>query len=52
LPRLGAETAVFAASGPDVTDVIAGGRRVVRDGQHVLVGDVAGALSDAIAALH
>ncbi|WP_428952891.1 formimidoylglutamate deiminase [Streptomyces sp. cg35] len=52
LPRLGAETAVFAASGADVTDVIAGGRRIVRDGEHVLVGDVAGALTSAIAALH
>lgn len=51
LPRLGAETAVFAATASDVTDVIAGGRRVVRDGEHALVGDVASALSSAIAAL-
>ncbi|WP_338703735.1 formimidoylglutamate deiminase [Streptomyces sp. Q6] len=52
LPRLGAETAVFAATASDVTDVIAGGRVVVRDGRHALVGDVAKALSDAIAELH
>ncbi|MFJ9040526.1 formimidoylglutamate deiminase [Streptomyces sp. NPDC102406] len=52
LPRLGAETAVFAASAQDVTDVLAGGRRIVRDGRHALVGDVPGALSEAIAALH
>ncbi|MFJ8825769.1 formimidoylglutamate deiminase [Streptomyces sp. NPDC102467] len=51
-PRLGAETAVFAASAADVTDVIASGRQIVRDGEHVLVGDVANALSTAIAALH
>ncbi|MYW69113.1 formimidoylglutamate deiminase [Streptomyces sp. SID8379] len=51
LPRLGAETAVFAASAADVTDVIAGGRVVVRDGEHALLGDVATALSAAVAAL-
>ncbi|MET9495081.1 formimidoylglutamate deiminase [Streptomyces sp. NPDC006552] len=51
-PRLGAETAVFAASAADVTDVIAGGREIVRDGAHTRVGDVAQALSAAIAALH
>ncbi|MEV3856713.1 formimidoylglutamate deiminase [Streptomyces sp. NPDC050095] len=51
-PRLGAETAVFAASGADVKDVIASGRVVVRDGEHAQIGDVAGALSQAIAALH
>ncbi|GAA2307355.1 formimidoylglutamate deiminase [Streptomyces kunmingensis] len=51
-PRLGAETAVFAASAEDVTDVLASGREVVRDGQHVLVGDVPRALSEALAALH
>ncbi|WP_307805083.1 formimidoylglutamate deiminase [Streptomyces sp. VRA16 Mangrove soil] len=52
LPRLGAETAVFAASAADVTDVVADGRRIVRDGEHVQVGDVAKALTEAIAALH
>ncbi|WP_419995509.1 formimidoylglutamate deiminase [Streptomyces boninensis] len=51
LPRLGAETAVFAASNADVRHTIVGGRHVVRDGEHALVTDVAGALTDAIAAL-
>ncbi|RAJ79426.1 formiminoglutamate deiminase [Streptomyces sp. PsTaAH-137] len=51
LPRLGAETAVFSAGGADVTHVVAGGRVVVRDGDHVAVGDVASALTEAIAAL-
>lgn len=51
-PHLGAETAVFAASAADVTDVIAGGRRVVTEGRHALVGDVPTALTNAITALH
>ncbi|WP_447042133.1 formimidoylglutamate deiminase [Streptomyces sp. DSM 118878] len=51
VPRLGAETAVFAATAADVRDVLVGGRRVVRDGSHVLVPDVASALTEAIAAL-
>ncbi|MFJ8933946.1 formimidoylglutamate deiminase [Streptomyces sp. NPDC102364] len=51
-PRFGAETAVFAATAADVTDVVAGGRRVVRDGSHVRVGNVAEALTTSIAALH
>jgi formiminoglutamate deiminase len=51
LPRLGAETAVFAASAADVRHTIVGGRHVVRDGSHPLVPDVPGALSAAIAAL-
>ncbi|WP_406106097.1 formimidoylglutamate deiminase [Streptomyces sp. NBC_01003] len=51
LPRLGAETAVFAASAADVRHTVVGGRHVVRDGQHELVGDVAGALTAAIGAL-
>ncbi|GAA0321043.1 formimidoylglutamate deiminase [Streptomyces polychromogenes] len=51
LPRLGAETAVFAASAADVRHTVVGGRHVVRDGAHTLVGDVAGALSEAIAAV-
>ncbi|MFJ9129473.1 formimidoylglutamate deiminase [Streptomyces sp. NPDC102340] len=51
-PRFGAETAVFAAGASDVTDVVAGGRRVVRDGSHVRVGNVAEALTTSIAALH
>lgn len=39
---------VFAATAADVTDVVVGGRRVVEDGKHVLVGDVGAALDDAI----
>ncbi|MER6733043.1 formimidoylglutamate deiminase [Streptomyces puniciscabiei] len=51
LPRLGAETAVFAASGADVRHTVVGGRHVVRDGAHTLVPDVPSALADAIDAL-
>ncbi|WP_330266475.1 formimidoylglutamate deiminase [Streptomyces griseorubiginosus] len=51
LPRLGAETAVFAASAADVTHTVVGGRHVVRDGAHALVPDVPKALADAVAAL-
>ncbi|RSS57749.1 formimidoylglutamate deiminase [Streptomyces sp. WAC07061] len=50
-PRLGAETAVFAASAADVRHTVVAGRHVVRDGHHTLVGDVAGALAAAIAAV-
>ncbi|MGW2672394.1 formimidoylglutamate deiminase [Streptomyces sp. NPDC001272] len=49
--RLGAETAVFAASAADVRHTVVGGRHVVRDGVHTLVGDVAAALAEAIAAV-
>ncbi|MFD3330013.1 formimidoylglutamate deiminase [Streptomyces sp. NPDC058701] len=51
LPRLGAETAVFAATAADVRHTVVGGRHVVRDGHHTLVEDVPSALADAIAAL-
>ncbi|MFE9022421.1 formimidoylglutamate deiminase [Streptomyces sp. NPDC007808] len=51
LPRLGAETAVFAASAADVSHTVVGGRHVVRDGVHTLVPDVPRALADAVAAL-
>ncbi|MFE7171993.1 formimidoylglutamate deiminase [Streptomyces sp. NPDC057616] len=51
LPRLGAETAVFAASAADVRHTVVGGRHVVRDGAHLLVPDVPAALADAVAAL-
>jgi formiminoglutamate deiminase len=51
-PRLGAETAVFAASAADVSHTVVGGRHVVRDGVHALVPDVPKALADAVAALH
>jgi formiminoglutamate deiminase len=42
---------VFAATAADVTSVVVSGRQVVRDGRHLLVGDVAGALDRAIGAL-
>lgn len=48
-PGLGAETAVYAATGADVRHVVVGGRAVVRDGVHQLVEDVPAALADAIA---
>ncbi|MER5775866.1 formimidoylglutamate deiminase [Streptomyces sp. NPDC002039] len=51
LPRLAAETAVFAASAADVRHTVVGGRHIVRDGAHTLVGDVAAALSESIAAV-
>ncbi|MGA4849306.1 formimidoylglutamate deiminase [Streptomyces sp. G5(2025)] len=51
VPRLAAETAVFAATAADVRHVVAGGRVVVRDGAHALVPDVPGALAEAVAAL-
>ncbi|AUH42677.1 formimidoylglutamate deiminase [Streptomyces sp. CMB-StM0423] len=51
VPRLGAETAVFAATAADVRHTVVGGRHVVRDGAHALVEDVPGALTAAIAAL-
>lgn len=51
LPRLAAETAVYAASAADVRHTVVGGLQVVRDGEHRLVEDVPGALSAAIAAL-
>ncbi|MFA9429321.1 formimidoylglutamate deiminase [Egicoccus sp. AB-alg2] len=44
------DTALYAAAAPDVTDVVVGGREVVRDGQHVL-GDVGRLLADAIASV-
>ncbi|MFB9372259.1 formimidoylglutamate deiminase [Kitasatospora sp. NPDC001664] len=50
-PELGAETAVFAASGADVRHLVVGGRHVVKDGRHQLVPDVPRALSTTIAAL-
>ncbi|MGW5046151.1 formimidoylglutamate deiminase [Streptomyces griseoluteus] len=50
-PRLGAETAAFAASAADVRHTVVGGRQVVRDGAHTRVPDVPSALADAIGAL-
>jgi formiminoglutamate deiminase len=51
LPRLGAETAVFAATAADVRHTVVGGRHVVRDGAHTLVPDVPRALADAVETL-
>ncbi|MFG3160896.1 formimidoylglutamate deiminase [Streptomyces sp. NPDC048232] len=51
LPRLGAETAVFAATAADVRHTIVGGRHVVRDGAHTLVPEVPRALARAVEAL-
>lgn len=51
VPRLAAETAVFAASAADVRHTVVGGRHVVRDGVHRTVPDVSRALADSIAAL-
>ncbi|GAV41623.1 formimidoylglutamate deiminase [Streptomyces acidiscabies] len=51
LPRLGAETAVFAASAADVRHTVVGGRHVVRDGAHTAVPDVPRALAAAVADL-
>ncbi|WP_330296707.1 formimidoylglutamate deiminase [Streptomyces sp. NBC_00503] len=51
LPRLGAETAVFAATASDIRHTVVGGRHIVRDGVHALVGDVPSALAESIAAL-
>ncbi|MCT7356166.1 formimidoylglutamate deiminase [Streptomyces sp. 15-116A] len=51
LPRLGAETAVFAATAADVRHTIVAGRHVVRDGAHTLVPDAPQALAQAVAVL-
>lgn len=51
LPRLGAETAVFAATAADVRHTVVAGRHVVRDGAHALVPDVPQALARAVEAL-
>lgn len=51
LPRLGAETAVFAATASDVRHTVVGGRHIVRDGAHTLVPDVPSALAESIAAV-
>ena len=48
--RATVETAVFAASAADVTDVVVGGRHLVAKGKHVKV-DVAAELAASIAAV-
>jgi formiminoglutamate deiminase len=45
------ESVMFAATAADVRSVVAGGRDVVREGEHVLVPDVPRALSAAIRAV-
>jgi formiminoglutamate deiminase len=47
----GVDQLVFAATAADVTSVVVSGRQVVRDGRHLLVTDVPGALARALAAL-
>jgi formiminoglutamate deiminase len=51
LPRPGAETAVFAATGADIRHTVVAGRHVVRDGTHQLVPHVPASLAEAVAAL-
>ncbi|MFE1414527.1 formimidoylglutamate deiminase [Streptomyces sp. NPDC085524] len=51
LARLGAETAVFAATASDVRHTVVAGRHIVRDGAHTLVPDVPSALAESISAL-
>jgi formiminoglutamate deiminase len=50
-PAEAADQLVFAATAADVTSVVVSGRQVVRDGRHLLVGDVAAALDRAVTAL-
>ncbi|MEU1214657.1 formimidoylglutamate deiminase [Streptomyces sp. NPDC005791] len=52
LPRLAAETAVFAATAADVRHTVVAGRHIVRDGRHTRIEDVPGALASAVAALY
>lgn len=51
LSRLGAETAVFAATASDIRHTVVGGRHIVRDGAHTQVEDVPSALATTIATL-
>jgi cytosine/adenosine deaminase-related metal-dependent hydrolase len=41
----------FAATAADVRHVVASGRDIVRDGQHLLAGDIPGELAAAISAV-
>jgi formiminoglutamate deiminase len=50
-PDQGAAGVVYAATAADVTDVVVGGRTVVRDRAHVTIPDVAGALDRSITSL-
>ncbi|WP_369144596.1 formimidoylglutamate deiminase [Streptomyces sp. R44] len=51
VPRLAAETAVFAATAADVRHVVVGGRTIVENGTHVSVPNAGEALAHAISAL-
>jgi formiminoglutamate deiminase len=50
-PAEAVDQLVFAATAADVTSVVVGGRQIVRDGHHLLVGAVPAALARALAAL-
>jgi formiminoglutamate deiminase len=50
-PDAALESVIFGATAADVRDVVIGGRDVVRDGQHQLLGDVPARLADAVAAV-
>jgi formiminoglutamate deiminase len=50
-PALAAAAVVFAATAADVTQVVVGGRVVVREGRHLLIDDVPRALADSVAAV-
>jgi formiminoglutamate deiminase len=47
-PATALASVVFAASAADVRHVVVGGEDLVRDGRHLLIGDVPGALAAAI----
>jgi formiminoglutamate deiminase len=47
-PAHAVESVVFAATAADVRHVVVSGRQIVRDGRHLLVDDVPGALAAAI----
>jgi formiminoglutamate deiminase len=47
-PATALESVMFAGTAADVTDVVAGGRDVVREGRHLLVPDVPAALTQAL----
>ncbi len=51
-PEAAVESVVFAATAADVAHVVVGGRPIVRDGRHLLVGDVPGELQRAIDACY
>lgn len=51
VPDYAAEAAVFAATAADVRHVVVSGRQIVHDGRHLLIDDVAAALSAAVTAV-